>query len=907
MHTRNRTYRFLIAVFAFALIGSIAASSAVAVAPSTPLLTYARVTGLSLVTLTWNPSTDSDGVVVGYDIYRATVPITGTNVGGLIPIAVNVTTNTVDVTVAAGEAAGLYTHYYSVVAVDDAAERSIPARNVAPGIHGTSNDGVTVKPNVEDCRVCHSTVHNIILDKTKEFCYVCHGGTAAATGWGAGSTLNVQSGFADYIGQTAGSRHRSASMTTNEKECGACHSPHRSGYYRDETTGIYDPTRSFVRALRAETASGWAYFSQASDPQGNLFCLACHGSDAWPIENVGGAVAYDNSGGDHNDAGFSSSAHGEAVVLPSASIPGISCTVCHSRHASAAEKLLDYRESGTTDATSNSESGLCFKCHSASSSETNVAGTFAAPFSWNNRDVQAELTGRASAHPYESSATGASTSCASCHNVHYTDTGAGTAWDDSRYTNPDDTAEFVSTTVYGSTTSDFCVTCHDGTPPAASISSAAVVPYDVAFSTVAAPYFPGWDKAAAGVSFADSGHSNAATTPALCENCHDPHASDFTRLTAWTRPAGAAGLAAGSRENTSAALSSEENLCYRCHGNGTVGDQATDAVDVATKALLADAHDPSDTTGTHDDTETASDLGTRHAECTDCHDAHAARLVGGTATQDSLESTAGGALYGAFGVTPTYPASNWTAATAYTAERLNGGATDYEAYLCFKCHSPNTTQPAAQTDIALQFNPSNFSYHNVLGQAVGIRDSFTVTPVGDTTPVTVTWLLPDETLYLKSGLTGNTMLTCTSCHTNDQNSGTQAKGPHGSSMSPLLDPDYATDWRTGWLDASSATGMTGGIICEKCHDLTDGADWSNTAHDKAAHQNSSDGLCINCHTGIPHGWKRPRLLGYVSDPAPYATSQLVAISVDSRSATGWSSSDCQTGCQHNRAPRDIWP
>ncbi len=82
------------------------------------------------------------------------------------------------------------------------------------------------------------------------------------------------------------------------------------------------------------------------------------------------------------------------------------------------------------------------------------------------------------------------------------------------------------------------------------------------------------------------------------------------------------------------------------------------------------------------------------------------------------------------------------------------------------------------------------------------------------------------------------------------------------------------------------------FICQKCHKLTNsyqgiiiegngrgGRDnnlnymgMSNEAH--MEHHNdliNGQGNCVSCHVAIPHGWKRPRLLVYESDPAPYKT------------------------------------
>ncbi len=513
------------------------------------------------------------------------------------------------------------------------------------------------------------------------------------------------------------------------------------------------------------------------------------------------------------------------------------------------------------------------------------------------------------------------------------------AWDASRVSDPDDITLGVTSTTYGSEFADFCLTCHDGAPPSATISDGEIVPYDVTFSTVStvdSPYFTGWNKLASGASFEDAGHAavDEADGRALCENCHDPHGSDFARLTAWTMPAGS-GLDAGTRENATASLSREENLCYRCHGKATTGDRASGAKEVATKAGLTYAHDPSDDTGVHADTEDAADLANRHAECTDCHDPHVATRVDGSATQDSKLSTAGPAVWGIYGTAPTYPASNWSAPTSFSATRLNGESTDMEAYLCFKCHSANTTYPSGQTNVALEFNASNFSSHNVLGQTTSGQTAFTVIPEGQSTPISVTWQLPTVDVFV-SGWNWNSKMTCTDCHTNEQSATTQAKGPHGSTAASLVDPDYPRDWKTVGLWSGSANGMgyrngaatvaATDVICAKCHDLygtASGAlNWSNTAHSRTPHavSHSQPKYCVNCHGTLPHGMNRPRMLGYWDDPAPYASLNngttsyaLESVSVSSHTLTAgaatWSCSHCKTsgGLQHSAAITNPWP
>jgi hypothetical protein len=82
--------------------------------------------------------------------------------------------------------------------------------------------------------------------------------------------------------------------------------------------------------------------------------------------------------------------------------------------------------------------------------------------------------------------------------------------------------------------------------------------------------------------------------------------------------------------------------------------------------------------------------------------------------------------------------------------------------------------------------------------------------------------------------------------------------------------------------------------------------------------NSGNGLCINCHIPIPHGWKRPRLLGYQGDPAPYATRAVKGtVSIVVGNHNTWNKMDCYApGCNlgyaggsHNTewSGDQIWP
>jgi len=103
----------------------------------------------------------------------------------------------------------------------------------------------------------------------------------------------------------------------------------------------------------------------------------------------------------------------------------------------------------------------------------------------------------------------------------------------------------------------------------------------------------------------------------------------------------------------------------------------------------------------------------------------------------------------------------------------------------------------------------------------------------------------------------------------------------------------------------SAGDITGKFICQKCHKLvnpyqgiTSAANnsrnnnlnyigYSNEVH-MEHHGNVITGAanCISCHIAIPHGWVRPRLLVYASDPAPYMQAQAGAATTQTVVANG---------------------
>jgi hypothetical protein len=152
---------------------------------------------------------------------------------------------------------------------------------------------------------------------------------------------------------------------------------------------------------------------------------------------------------------------------------------------------------------------------------------------------------------------------------------------------------------------------------------------------------------------------------------------------------------------------------------------------------------------------------------------------------------------------------------------------------------------------------------------------------------------------------------CDDCH----GSVTGASGPHGEAMQVNIAVGYENSYSTGgaYLNGTAPfirSSAGGTPICAKCHQ-TSGFRTANNAHSRSDHNGATNGRCVNCHSKTPHAWKRPRLIGYRSDPAPYQS--LIVNGITDRSYTptgGWSKDYCgTTGCSgHNAsASTPIWP
>jgi hypothetical protein len=288
-----------------------------------------------------------------------------------------------------------------------------------------------------------------------------------------------------------------------------------------------------------------------------------------------------------------------------------------------------------------------------------------------------------------------------------------------------------------------------------------------------------------------------------------------------------------------------DDFCWRCHVNNRTEVQNTIANGIAGQDII----------------------------CSDCHGA------------GSLDHINKHILYMLNftqfdGVNPG-TAPRWQQITSFTTMTT----VDKQYQRCFKCHSYNKLGPLQDghsdiitksgvplSDLAMEFNPNNRSAHPVmvpLNQQAGSYEPRRLTDASD--------LIPQWQNV------GNQTMMCTDCHM------TKDMGPQGANYKFLLKgPNrYWPESSEGRLfslddfagDCGSRpcnTNPESELFCLNCHNVYQGNKFSSRHH--RLHSASgrfmelSDGphpvYCVGCHTVVPHGSDKSRLIAYNSDPFP---------------------------------------
>jgi len=196
-----------------------------------------------------------------------------------------------------------------------------------------------------------------------------------------------------------------------------------------------------------------------------------------------------------------------------------------------------------------------------------------------------------------------------------------------------------------------------------------------------------------------------------------------------------------------------------------------------------------------------------HVECVDCHDPHSASKVEEGKGLVFVTNTPGIEIDG-----------------SSTANAV----AEYE--MCFRCHGNGPGRRAMptprvhdQTNVRMQFDTGNPSFHPIAGPGTSTDVPSLITPLAE-----------------------NSMIKCSDCHASDDDSrlgGQGPDGPHGSIYPSLLVRGYQTQDRTPESPSAYA-------LCYTCHDRNSIlADETFSEHRLHISDNSTP--CSACHD--PHG------------------------------------------------------
>jgi hypothetical protein len=173
----------------------------------------------------------------------------------------------------------------------------------------------------------------------------------------------------------------------------------------------------------------------------------------------------------------------------------------------------------------------------------------------------------------------------------------------------------------------------------------------------------------------------------------------------------------------------------------------------------------------------------------------------------------------------------------------------YEYQICLKCHATGTNSALsswggsgadAWTDVSLEFNPNNASYHPVFAATSNSSTNYG------------SWMLAPW-----SSNVGAQTMTCSDCHGDFSGA---AAGPHGSSIKHIL--------KGRWPLNASGTAYTlstvdSDLLCKRCHNVS--TTTGPAVHRNNNHQNQP---CYRCHIVIPHGGALQGLIGDADSTMP---------------------------------------
>ncbi len=728
-----------------------------------------------------------------------------------------------------------------------------------------------------DCRYCHAShraenefdglVSTFVSDDFT-LCFDCHDGTTtgynikqyypSTAGGGASQTEATRLGHKIETG--------SATLAAGSAlPCYDCHNPHGSA----TPNGLLVITQTSAdTTIAVGDSSGELDLTDASGVR--EFCFTCHttcgsssgNTDAYGWNGSAYAVVSAGAEVEGIDRTVRDEALGVGLKVPELSghyrDDSASCLTCHGTMTADSGVNVHNPGSGV------SAGGMdCYLCHSTYSAMDSSTDSYHHVMDAANPDV---APGATSTYPTSPTAL----ACVSCHTDHNYFTNKST---NLRTSIDDNTGTAASTDYTSSGSYGICVSCHD---VAQTKSTAQKVGGSEVTPVISGSAYAGTAHDYAVNSAAKVGYDDGSAFQANCTKCH----TDSAGTSAWFQTGTyKIGTHTSAESRIAAALGAagsptEENLCFACHTGSTLSDGygvKTMSARSQTVSLLFGSsyanttspwsikkHAVGTYSGIHESDETQAEISAnKHVECEDCHDAHATgNGVSGSTIHASGTSTitAGSPLWGASGIQVT----TWPSFSGTTGSYSVISTATAEYQVCFKCHSGantnvtswgGTTDATRWTNVALEFNPSNQSYHPVAA------------PLGSTKALNADWM---DTGWKA---VGTQTMYCSDCH-GPRSADSAAVGPHGSSVPHMLKGYWPlTSTGAAYTINGLAAGTQTGILCDNCHNGFS----NNRAHAQSggSHQSAA---CYRCHTVIPHGSALGRLIADANSsmPARYA-------------------------------------
>ena len=551
----------------------------------------------------------------------------------------------------------------------------------------------------------------------------------------------------------------------------------------------------------------------------------CHGggmtgsgaTDYSPTWNVGIMTGNTGATGDCSkchqylpppQSGESGSAHAGITLATQ-------CRECHT-HTNAAGTGFD---NAALHVNGIVEGGTCISCHGSAKSgdRRQVTGT--------GGDIDNGMT----SHHIKYTADLNNADCGVCHDQsnHKTYTDGVIVY----LKNLDSGASVIFDGTAANNGKTACLSCHDANG-ASSLGANAMRPFAASGDTTA-PANVAWPAT-----------GGAHDGKMACFNCHGKSGAANTTLDPIYNGHGSP--SAKLLHDANYAAATPNTYCYNCHDAAST-DTNKSAKNIKGQFALANKHTTADCFDCHGD-------GTAAGNTANLHKLKAGNHTNATTIAGNLASATGkGATWSA--------ASAWPSTSNATFSTVNPATAEWQ--VCFKCHAgtgfaTGGTGSLSMTDLALEFNPNNQSYHPVIQ------------------PLPATGNRRLAATALTGGWTPGMVMTCTDCHATNQSS---SYGPHGSSVKWMLNPkttgtkyynwpfqtaaNNGSSTATNYLTGTGTTTSPTANFCFSCHTWAGGG---------GAHTQRSSGhaaKCVECHIRVPHGGKALRLLtGYSGTTLP---------------------------------------